>query len=156
MSSYARPSATLCLLPFGPVARIIGHWLSLIGQKVGTLTILRTRGRPAGVFLGTYQTSTHMCVLMWKSPFRCMSLAPCWRSYKYWTVCSLGTICLGFSSSCLGKGIISQLPSNKLRGPTLQLSLLSSPEELSCHLHDHLQVEHTFRYQRKPRSLSIR
>lgn len=70
LSSYGRPSAMF--MPFGLVARIIGHWLSLIGQGVGTLSFLRTRGRPGGIYLGIYQTSTHMCVLIWKSRTRCM------------------------------------------------------------------------------------
>jgi len=50
-------------IPFRPVARIIGHWLSLIGQKVGTLAFLRTRRHPAGIFLGIYQASTHIARL---------------------------------------------------------------------------------------------
>ena len=48
---------------------------------------------------------------------------------------------------------------NHITAPFQQASGSNSPssaEELSCHLHDHLQVEHTFRYQRNPRSLSIR
>ena len=62
-------------IPFGLVARIIGHWLSLIGQNVGTLSFLRTRGRPARIYLVIYRTSTHMCVLFWKSPSRFMQSA---------------------------------------------------------------------------------
>lgn len=73
LSSYGRPSAMF--IPFGLVARIIGHWLSLIGQNVGTLSFLRTRGRPARIYLVIYRTSTHMCVLIWKSPSRCMRKA---------------------------------------------------------------------------------
>ena len=73
LSSYGRPSAMF--IPFGLVARIIGHWLSLIGQNVGTLSFFRTRGRPARIYLVIYRTSTHMRVLIWKSPSRCMQNA---------------------------------------------------------------------------------
>lgn len=125
LSSYGRPSAMF--IPFGLVARIIGHWLSLIGQNVGTLSFLRTRRRPARIYLVIYRTSTHMCVLIWKSPSRCMQM-PCWE-IACWVVHILIRLsCFRDHYVGFSKSSISQLQRRGPRG--VQLSQLT--DELSA------------------------